>query len=385
MLGGGNPAAIPEVQQVWRRRLAEILENSSECDRMLLNYDGPAGNPAFREIVANRFKSEFRWNVTSQNIAVTAGGQAAFFELFALFGGVADGQQQRILLPIAPEYIGYADQGLAPQVFATHRPRIELRGEHDFKYHVDFEHLETEESLGAIAVSRPTNPSGNVLSDDELARLRRFARRHNVPLILDNAYGQPFPGAVFTKSELPAWDEDLIMVFSLSKLGLPGVRTAIVVARDEIIQRVASMTAVIGLANNNIGQAMIAPLLASGELLQLSRDVIGPYYAEKSRRAREIVNHEFGDRFPYRVHANEGAFFLWLWFPELPITTRELYQRLKARNVLVVPGEYFFYGLPQREDWPHRRQCIRVTFSQSEPTVVDGLRVIADELSAIHT
>lgn len=384
MLGGGNPAAIPAVQHVWRQRLAEILANADDCDRMLVNYDGPAGSPAFREIVAEMFRTRFGWNVTSQNVAVTAGGQSAFFELFALFGGVVTGREQKILLPIAPEYIGYADQGLAPNVFATHRPRIELRGQYDFKYHVDFEQLQAEESLGAIAVSRPTNPSGNVIADDELARLRQFARRHGVPLILDNAYGLPFPGAMFTSAELPTWEEDMIMVFSLSKVGLPGVRTAIVVARDDIVQRVSSMTAVIGLANNNIGQAIVGPLLSSGELLNLSREVIRPFYAEKSRRAREIVHQEFGDRFPYRVHANEGAFFLWLWFPELPITTRELYQRLKARDVLVVPGEYFFYGLPPHEDWPHSRQCIRVTFSQTEQTVVEGLRVIADELRAIH-
>jgi ABC-type lipoprotein export system ATPase subunit len=32
-----------------------------------------------------------------------------------------------------------------------------------------------------------------------------------------------------------------------------------------------------------------------------------------------------------------------LWFRNLPITTKELYERLKKRGVLVVPGEYFFY------------------------------------------
>ena len=198
MLGGGNPAAIPAVQQVWRRRLAEIVANEDECDRMLVNYDGPAGSPAFREIVAEMFRSRFGWNVTSANIAVTAGGQTAFFQLFAMFGGQAAGTQRRILLPIVPEYVGYADQGLELDVFAAHPPRIELRGEHEFKYHVDFDRLDTERSLGAVAPSRPTNPSGNVLSDGELARLRGFAAQRGVPLLLDNAYGLPFPGAMFS-------------------------------------------------------------------------------------------------------------------------------------------------------------------------------------------
>lgn len=384
MLGGGNPAAIPDVQQVFRRRVAGIAANADECDRMLLNYDGPAGSPAFREIVAESFRTKFGWHVTAENIAVTAGGQAAFFQLFALFGGCSAGTQRRILLPIVPEYIGYADQGLSPNTFAAHVPRLELRGSHEFKYHVDFDRFSETRDIGAIAISRPTNPSGNVLSDDELAQLRVVAQKNGVPLIVDNAYGQPFPGAVFTNATLPKWDEDLVLVFSLSKVGLPGVRTAIVVAHPEIAGRISAMTAVIGLANNNIGQAIVGPLLASGEMYQICREVIQPFYARRSAFARNVLREAFGERFPYRTHVSEGAFFLWLWLPELPISTNELYQRLKQRNVLVVPGEYFFYGLPPEFDWPHRRQCIRITFSQSEQTVAEGLRAMADELAQIH-
>lgn len=384
MLGGGNPAAIPEVQRVFRDRIAEIAANSDECDRMLLNYDGPAGSPAFREIVAESFHMKFDWRISVDNIAVTAGSQAAFFQLFALFGGTANGKCRKILLPIAPEYIGYADQGLSPDLFSARVPKIELRGDHDFKYHIDFDQLADLRDIGAIAISRPTNPSGNVLLNDELARLRSVAQKADVPLIIDNAYGLPFPAAIFTDAALPQWNDDLILVFSLSKVGLPGVRTAIVVAHPEIIQRVSAMTAVIGLANNNIGQAIAGPLLASGELFQLARDVVQPFYAQRSAHARNTVCEAFGNRFPYRMHVNEGAFFLWLWFPELPISSRELYQRLKRRDVLVVPGDYFFYGLPMETDWPHRQQCIRITFSQSESVVADGLKVMADELAQIH-
>lgn len=385
MLGGGNPAAIPEVQRVFRERIAEIAANSDACDRMLLNYDGPAGNPAFREIVADSFRKKFDWQISADNIAVTAGSQAAFFQLFALFGGTANGNLRKILLPIAPEYIGYADQGVVADLFASRLPRIELRGEHEFKYHIDFERLTDLREIGAVAISRPTNPSGNVLSNAELARLRQSAQEAGVPLIIDNAYGLPFPGAIFTDATLPPWDEDLIFVFSLSKVGLPGVRTAIVVAHPEIVQRISAMTAVIGLANNNIGQAIAGPLLASEELFQLARVVVQPFYAQRSAHARNAVCGAFGNRFPYRMHVNEGAFFLWLWFPELPISSRELYQRLKRRDVLVVPGDYFFYGLPAETEWPHRQQCIRITFSQSEDVVADGLKVMADELAQIHS
>jgi hypothetical protein len=65
--------------------------------------------------------------------------------------------------------------------------------------------------------------------------------------------------------------------------------------------------------------------------------------------------------------------------PGLPIPVRELYERLKQRGVLVVAGDYFFFG-DDRPDWPHRHECIRVTYSMDEGVVRDGLRIIAEEV-----
>ena len=70
--------------------------------------------------------------------------------------------------------------------------------------------------------------------------------------------------------------------------------------------------------------------------------------------------------------------FLWLWFEGLPITTRELYNRLKARGVLVVPGEFFFFGLD--EPWRHRDECIRINYAHAPDDVRRGIRIIAEEV-----
>ena len=79
------------------------------------------------------------------------------------------------------------------------------------------------------------------------------------------------------------------------------------------------------------------------------------------------------------MHRSEGSFFLWLRLTGLPVTTLELYERLKARKVLVVPGEHFFFGL-LREDWPHRHECLRLIYSGPEQAVREGLAIIADEV-----
>lgn len=54
----------------------------------------------------------------------------------------------KVLFPLAPEYIGYADAGLEEDLFVSARPNIELLPEGQFKYHVDFEHLHIGEETG---------------------------------------------------------------------------------------------------------------------------------------------------------------------------------------------------------------------------------------------
>ena len=379
MMGGGNPASIPEVQSIWRKRIAELLEEQNDFNSALVNYDPPSGNPKFLSAIAKILNNEYGWDLKSENITVTSGAQTGFFFLFNILAGkFQNGQHKKILLPLAPEYIGYANQGITQDIFVTQPAVIEKRGENGFKYHVDFDGLEVHDEIAAICVSRPTNPSGNVLTDQEINRLSKVARSNGIPLIIDNAYGNPFPGAIYTEAN-PIWDEHIILTLSLSKLGLPGTRTGIIIGPKKIIAAVTAANAVVSLANNNIGQAISLPLIESGELIRLSKNLIKPFYKQRMINARSYVEEAFGNTIPYRLHESEGAFFLWFWFPELPITTIELYERLKERDVLVVPGEYFFFGLV--DHWDHCHECIRVTFSQSENIVREGIQIIAEEVS----
>src|SRR5690606_9135408 len=247
-----------------------------------------------------------------------------------------------------------------------------------FKYRVDFGSLTIGADIGAVCVSRPANPTGNVLTDDELARLASLCAAANVPLIVDGAYGLPFPSIVFGRAE-PLWNENVILCLSLSKLGLPGVRTGIVVAHPDVVAALTNMTAVLNLAVGSVGPVLAQPWVESGEILTLGRQVIMPYYRDKAHRARDLLERELAG-LPFRVHEPEGAFFLWLWLPGLPIPSAELYRRLKAAGVLVLSGHYFFPGLD--EPWPHRDECIRISYAQDDETVARGLSRLAHEVRA---
>ena len=106
-----------------------------------------------------------------------------------------------------------------------------------------------------------------------------------MPLIVDNAYGLPFPGIVFGDAS-PAWDENTVLCMSLSKLGLPGLRTGIVIANEEVIAALGAVNAIFCLAPGSLGPALATDLVESGDVLALARDVIRPHYAERGRAGR---------------------------------------------------------------------------------------------------
>jgi len=381
MLGGGQPAAIPQVQALWRERMRAMLDDGAALDRTLLNYDPPGGSPLFREAMAAFLKRECGWDVTRANIGVAPSSQSAFFLLFNLLAGDTPGGMRRILFPLLPEYIGYANQALCAGQFTACLPRIEMRGEHEFKYRVDFDRLRVTPDIAAMCVSCPTNPTGNVLTHDEFSKLRDLSRQHGIPLMIDNAYGHPFPGVIHGGFR-PRWEPGMIFSISLSKLGLPGVRTSVIVADAPIVKALSNMNAIVSLANGNVGQALVQPLLADDRLLRLGSEVIRPFYQERSDFAKGVLSTALGGDVPWALHAQEGAFFLWLWLKDLPVSAAELYRRLKARKVLVIPGHYFTYGLEQ--PWRHPHECLRLTYSQPAAIVQEGLEILADEVKSLR-
>ncbi len=378
-LGGGNPSFIPVAEAVFRRHMQKLLEREGAFERAIGLYGGPEGDREFARVLAGFLEREVGWQITARNIALTNGSQSAFLPLFNLIAGPMGGGRpaRRILLPLSPEYIGYADLGLTPGLFTARRSTIHELGDKLFKYGVDFEGLDEVEDVGAICVSRPANPTGNVVTDAEVERLGAVARARGVPLILDTAYGSPFPGIVFGEAT-PVWDEHTVVCMSLSKLGLPGCRTGIVIANEEIIEALAAATAIFCLSPGRFGPALATELIAGGELLRLARDVIRPHYAGRAARAVDRLRAGLRD-YPIRVHKPEGAFFLWLWMPGLPITNAALYERLKRRDVIVVSGHYFFPGL-ETDDWPHKRECIRISYADDWERTERGLDIIAEEV-----
>jgi len=383
MLGGGNPARIPEVEAAYQQAYSDL--GAAGFSEIVASYSGSQGDAAFLQTLADFFNRQYDWGITPAHIAITNGSQNAFFYLFNLFSGAYEGGQTRkILLPLVPEYLGYADVHVDAPHFVAARPQIEAtqyRGQAGFfKYRIDFaevERLLAAGDVGAICCSRPTNPSGNVLTDAEIARLSALAASYDIPLIVDYAYGEPFPGIQFTPVQ-PSFAPHQVLCFSLSKTGLPSLRTGIVVAAPEVIAAISALNATLSLAPGRLSAAIARPLLAhdgKGSLRQLSQEVIRPFYQARADFAIDLLRQELAG-YPLRIHQPEGAIFLWLWFEGLPISTNTLYEELKAAGTLVVPGAYYFPGIDTSQD-RHAHECLRMSYAQDEATLRIGISSIA--------
>ena len=400
MLGGGNPARIDKVNQTYWSVFKTLAEGEmgSMAIENIGNYSTPQGDAKFIAALVDFFNRHYDWGLTTNNIALTNGSQNAFFYLFNLFGGQFDDPTQgsmdkKILLPLAPEYVGYADAHVDGQHFIAVPPSIEFvqhQGEDGFfKYRVDFDTLENLAELhngeiGAICCSRPTNPTGNVLTDDEMARLEAIAKRFDIPLIIDNAYGMPFPNIIYSQATLN-WNEQIILCFSLSKIGLPGVRTGIVVANPQVVKAISSLNAIVNLAPTRFGAAIATPLLQDDRLKDLSDNHIRPFYQGQAKLAVQLLKQELGDlpNDAMKIHKPEGAIFLWVWFKDLPITTVELYERLKAKGTLIIPSEHFFVGV-DTENFRHAHECIRLSIAQDDETLKKGIATIGEVVRAVY-
>ena len=402
MLGGGNPARIEAVNELFLQTYQALGNDgsfrediNSTATSSMANYSNPQGDAAFIDALVGFFNRHYDWNLTSENIALTNGSQNAFFYLFNLFGGAFTDEQSEsvdksILLPLTPEYIGYSDVHVEGQHFTAVLPHID-EVTHDgeegfFKYRVDFDALENlpalkEGRIGAICCSRPTNPTGNVLTDEEMAHLAEIAKRYDVPLIIDNAYGMPFPNIIYSDVTLN-WDDNTILCFSLSKIGLPGVRTGIIVAAPEVIEAVSAMNAVVNLSPTRFGASIATPLVENNAIKDLSDNDIKPFYQQQAKTAVTLLKKELGD-YPLVIHKPEGAIFLWLWFKDLPISTSELYETLKEKGTLIVPSEYFFPGV-DISDYKHAHECIRMSIAADEDTLTKGIAVIGEVVRGIY-
>lgn len=205
----------------------EFLRAVAAFSEPVLAYGPSEGLPELRQAMVEYFR---RYEITLEprDILIANGGSEAI--LFA-FNVVADeGQEIVIPEPFYTNYNGYAEMANLKVV------PVRTRAEDGFHLPPDaaLEKAVTPRTR-AILVCSPNNPTGTVLSWEELERLAQFVRRHDLFLIADEVYKEFTYGGARHRSvlELRGIEERVIVVDSISKrFSACGARVGAVISRN---------------------------------------------------------------------------------------------------------------------------------------------------------
>ena len=380
-LSAGNPVILPEVAQLWRECTEDLLA-SSEYAEVVCRYGSSQGYEPLIEAVVKDFNHRYGLNLSKENLLITPGSQSLYFYAANAFGGYTkEGDLRQIVLPLSPDYTGYGGVCLTPEALIAYKPTLEIdEAQHRFKYRPDFSKLQINEDTGCVIFSRPCNPTGNVVTDNEVNKITSLAEVHDVPVLIDSAYAPPFPCLNFTAMN-PQFGDNILHCMSLSKAGLPGERIGIAIGDKKWIQVLESFQTNAALHSSRYGQAIAARAITSGRLAEISTNIIRPHYQQKLEILAATLDKSMPQDRSWFLHQGEGAIFAWLWLKDLPMSDWEFYQELKKVGVITVPGSTFFPGL--NEDWQHKKQCLRISLTATESEIATAMERLAAVYSVV--
>ncbi|RMF21219.1 MAG: valine--pyruvate transaminase [Cyanobacteria bacterium J083] len=381
-LSAGNPVILPQVEQLWRDCTAELLA-SAEYGEVVCRYGSSQGYEPLIGAIVDDFNQRYNLNLQANNILISPGSQALYFYGANAFAGyTSGGKLKHIVLPLSPDYTGYGGVTLESEALVAYKPNLEVDfDKHRFKYRPDFSQLQIKQDTGCVIFSRPCNPTGNVLSDEEVKKIARLAAAYDVPVMVDSAYAPPFPALNFTPMQ-PQFGENIIHCLSLSKAGLPGERVGIAIGEPKYIEVLQSFQTNACIHSSRYGQAIAAKAISSGRLAEIATHVIRPHYRQKFHTLENTLDAAMADNLPWYLHRGEGAIFAWLWLKDLPISDWQLYQELKKVGVIVVPGSTFFPGL--REEWVHKHQCLRISLTATVTEITTAMQKLAQVVDKVY-
>jgi 2-aminoadipate transaminase len=325
-LAGGLPA--PEVFPVdeFRRAFERVL---AEQGRVALQYSASEGYGPLREFLAERL-GRFGTRCTGDNILITNGSQQAL----DLIGKVFLNPGDRVLVE-KPSYLG------AIQAFDSYQAEYAIVPmDEDGMITRDLDEILAREPIKLIyALPNFQNPSGRTMSLERRTQLVEAARRHNVPIVEDDPYGElRYEGRDLPSLKSLDFDDLVIGLGTFSKILAPGLRLAWMVVPDALYEMFVLSKQPADLHTSTIAQMATYEVCKDG-FVDRHVEKIKSIYRER----RDVMLDALEAYFPpsARWTKAEGGLFVWAELPD-GIDTRELLIEAVAQKVAFVPGQSFY-------------------------------------------
>ncbi|KAK7553701.1 class I/II aminotransferase-like protein [Phyllosticta citricarpa] len=345
-LGQGAPEVDDEIEGCFERpQTVDISMTGRE-------YGPTAGIRPLREAVANLYNEHHRQDrgskYTWENVCIVPGGRAGLIRIAAVLGN-------SYLSFFIPDYTAYNEMLSLFKNFSS----IPIPLSHDDGYHIHPEKIAEEIARGTsvILTSNPRNPTGQVITNPELAQIQDICR-NRATLIMDEFYcGYNYTtncdGTVVSAADnvVDVDEDDVLIIDGLTKrFRLPGWRVAWIVGPKEFIKAIGSCGSYLDGGTNVPFQeaaiAMLEPNKVQNEMRALQTHF-------KMKRDYVIGRlRTMGFRIPDDDVPN-STFYLWLDLSALPETINDglnFFNECLKEKVIVVPGIFFDLNPAKRRD-----------------------------------
>ena len=187
------------------------------------------------------------------------------------------------------------------------------------------------------------NPAGLLMSARRRRELLAAAERHDLVILEDDPYGSIYFEDVTTLEDtrpIKADDADdrVIYLGSFSKILVPGLRVAWMVAPPEIAQKVELCKQAADISSGVFDQRIVHGALDGGVIDRIAPGLRDHYQAKRTVMERAL-EAELQGRVAWT--SPRGGFFLWIQLP-LGVDDRELFDRALKEKVSFVIGSAFF-------------------------------------------
>ena len=323
-LGVGEPDFVTP----WKVRSAAI----TSLQRGYTQYTGNRGLPALRELISRYLNERFDLQYDPAHILVTIGGSEAID--LALRACIEQGDE--VLIP-DPAYVSYS-----PLVSMTDGTPVHVECHEEDNFILKPEYLEKviTPNTKAIILTYPNNPTGAIMTKEELQAIADVIIRHDLLVISDEIYAELTYGQKHaTIASLPGMKERTVYVSGFSKaFAMTGWRMGYVCAPADIDEAMFKI--------HQFG-IMCAPTMSQYAAIEALKDGFSDDFAtvaemrESYDKRRKFVLHSLQE---IGLHCFEprGAFYA---FPSVKSTgmNADAFANglLSAQKVAVVPGNAF--------------------------------------------
>lgn len=303
-----------------------------ECARAMYagrtRYSNGRGEPSVVDALVEKYRKR-RPDVTARNVLCFPGTQTA---LFAVMLGLLDRDDE--VLVGDPYYATY--EGVIAASGARMVPVPLHPGKH---FHLQADDLARAVSPRSrvVLLNTPHNPTGAVLTADEIAAIGEVCRAHDLWIVCDEVYEELiFGGAFASPFDDPALAERTIVVSSISKShASPGFRSGWAIGPTEFCDRLlpVSETMLFG----------VQPFIADMTAMALSKpfDTAAVMRANYERRAKLVADGLAASR-TLKPMMPEGGMFIVVDVSATGLAGQAFAERLlRERNVAVMPGGSF--------------------------------------------